>query len=162
MTAYDVSEWSDLFVAAAGATAALSGLIFVAVSINLDRILAIRGVADFALVALLMLVGVMMVSLIGLIPGQSSAAYGWELLGAGIIWGAFASARMLRSIDWEGNRHLSSRVVTPTIATLPLAIGAISLIAGSGGGLYWIAVGMVASVFAAVINAWIVLVEILR
>lgn len=162
MTAYDVSEWTDMFVAVAGATAALSGLIFVAVSINLDRILAIRGVADFALVALLMLVGVMMVSIVSLIPGQSASAHGWELLAGGVVWGGFAASRMARSVDWEGNRHLSSRIFTPVLATVPLAVGAVSLIIGSGGGLYWIAAGIVASVFVAVINAWIVLVEILR
>jgi len=162
VTAYEVSEWSDLFVATVGATAALSGLIFVAVSINIDRILRTRGVADFAMVALLMLVGVMMVSILGLIPGQSAAAFGWELLGGGAIWAAITSLRMSRSVDWAGDRHLASRIVTPVIATFPLVVGAISLIAGSGGGLYWIAAGIVASVFAAVINAWIVLVEILR
>jgi hypothetical protein len=32
--AYEASEWSDLFVAAAGASAALAGLLFVAVSIT--------------------------------------------------------------------------------------------------------------------------------
>ena len=41
MAAYDVEPWSDLFVAAAGAGAALAGLVFVAVSINVDRILAL-------------------------------------------------------------------------------------------------------------------------
>ena len=40
MFAYDPSEWTDLFVATAGASAALAGLVFVAVSINLERILS--------------------------------------------------------------------------------------------------------------------------
>jgi hypothetical protein len=39
VTAYDPSEWADFFVASAGASAALTGLVFVAVSINIDRIL---------------------------------------------------------------------------------------------------------------------------
>ncbi len=36
-----MNEWHDIFIATAGASAALTGLIFVEVSINLSRILAI-------------------------------------------------------------------------------------------------------------------------
>ena len=43
VTAYEVSNWSNLFVAAAGASAALAGLVFVAVSINIERILKFEG-----------------------------------------------------------------------------------------------------------------------
>lgn len=49
MTAYDASEWSELFVASAGASAALAGLVFVAVSINVERILEFPGLPERAL-----------------------------------------------------------------------------------------------------------------
>ena len=39
MTGYETQEWGDLFVAAAGAGAVLTGLIFVAVSVNIRPIL---------------------------------------------------------------------------------------------------------------------------
>jgi hypothetical protein len=53
MTAYDVSEWTDFFVAGASASAALAGLVFVAVSINIDRILRIQGLPSRALATVL-------------------------------------------------------------------------------------------------------------
>jgi hypothetical protein len=37
------ADWEGLFLAGAGASAALAGLLFVAISINLDRILKGRG-----------------------------------------------------------------------------------------------------------------------
>jgi hypothetical protein len=43
MTAYQPEQWHDMFVAMAGAAAALTGLIFVAVSINLEQVLKHRA-----------------------------------------------------------------------------------------------------------------------
>ncbi len=82
--AYDVEAWSDLFVARAGAAAALTGLVFVAVSINIERILALPGVPERALQTLLVLLSVVIVSVFGLAPGQSDTAFGVELSASGL------------------------------------------------------------------------------
>ncbi|MBK5219520.1 MAG: hypothetical protein JJE35_07025 [Thermoleophilia bacterium] len=55
-----------------------------------------------------------------------------------------------------------SRWALRGIGTVPFLIGAVSVIAGSGGGLYWVVVGIVLAIVAAVANAWVLLVEILR
>ena len=78
MPAYDAAEWSDLFVASAGASAALTGLVFVAVSINVERILSLPGLPERALETVLVLLGGVVVSIIGLAPGQSREALGLE------------------------------------------------------------------------------------
>jgi modulator of FtsH protease len=71
MTAYQASEWTDFYVAGAGASAALAGLVFVAVSINVDRILQFRGLPERAVATVMLLLSVVLISLIGLIPRQS-------------------------------------------------------------------------------------------
>jgi hypothetical protein len=43
MTGYTTQGWGELFLAEAGASAALGGLLFVAVSINLEQIISIRS-----------------------------------------------------------------------------------------------------------------------
>ena len=45
---------------------------------------------------------------------------------------------------------------------MPFAIGGLSVLLEGGGGLYWIFAGIVLAIVAAVANAWVLLVEILR
>ena len=164
MAAYDVPEWTDLFVATTGAAAALAGLVFVAVSINIERILKFEGLAERALETVLTLSVVVLVSIACLIPGQSVAVLGIELL---LVGGGY-SAFVLRL--WPHTRPgrddpltwLLSHVLLRLIAAVPLLVGAISLIAESGGGLYWIVAGIVGAIISSVANAWVLLVEILR
>ena len=56
----------------------------------------------------------------------------------------------------------ASRILVPAIAVVPLLVGALSLLAESGGGLYWIVAGIVGAIIGSVANAWVLLVEILR
>jgi hypothetical protein len=164
MTAYDPSQWSDFFVATTGASAALAGLVFVAVSINIERILKFKGLPERALETVLLLLGVLLVSVVGLVPGQSHVALGAELLAVSLILGAVI-ARLPTSHEKgvaEPRAWLWGRWSVRLAGTLPFVIGAVSLLVGSGGGLYWIVAGIVFAVTGAVINAWVLLVEILR
>jgi hypothetical protein len=47
-------------------------------------------------------------------------------------------------------------------AMVPLLIAGVSLIAESGGGLYWLVAGISFAIAGAIANAWVLLVEILR
>ena len=164
MFAYDPSEWTDLFVAAAGASAALAGLVFVAVSINIQRILEYPGLPERALETLALLVGVLIVAIVCLIPGVSRAALGTELL---FVSGALACAIVsfgtrVRPNPGDPPQWSRTHWVVRLVGVVPLVIGAASVLIGSGGGLYWVAAGIVFAILAAVTNAWVLLVEILR
>jgi hypothetical protein len=164
VTAYNVSEWNDLFIAAAGASAALAGLVFVAVSINIERILKFEELPPRAEMTLLLLITVLLVSIIGLIPGQSRTALGAELLGEGLILGAAIAVLATRSLPKSPEQRPFPFIRYLLIAggTLPFVIGAASILAETGGGLYWTAGGIVLAIVAGVLNAWVLLVEILR
>ena len=93
-TGYSAQDWTELFVASAGASAALTGLLFVAVSVNIERILEFKGLPERALQTLLLLLSVVVASVICLIPGQSTTALGIELLVVGVCFGT-AIGRLL-------------------------------------------------------------------
>jgi hypothetical protein len=161
--AHDPTEWHDLFVATAGAGAALAGLVFVAVSINVERILEYPGLPERALETVLLLLSVVVTSIIGLVPGQGHVALGIELLvfglvGAGVIW-----TLALRSMPkLEGSEPRTWRLVVLGWGTLPILVGGLTVLAADGAGLYWVVFGMVGAIIGAVVNAWVLLVEILR
>ena len=74
-----------MFVAEAGASAALAGLLFVALSINLERILKGTGLPGRAGEAIVLLLTVLVVSTFGLVPGQSPRVLGAEVLAFGLL-----------------------------------------------------------------------------
>ncbi len=162
MAEFDPTVWTDFFVAAAGASAALAGLVFVAVSINIDRILSLPGVTERALETVLALLGVVLMSLIMLIPGLSDDTLAILLLTEAALLIALAVQinRQGRG-SAEGTAH-ASRHFLRAMAAIPVVIGGASLLIQSGGGFYWIAAGVLLGILAGVINAWVLLVEILR
>jgi len=163
--AYDPSEWHDLFVAAAGASAALLGLLFVAVSINLERILKFEGLPGRALEALMQLTCVLLVSLAGLVPGQSHVALGLELLLIVAIIAVIVVRQPVVVTDETGREPLSWKVSRWSIrlaGLVAIAVAGATLLAESGGGLYWVAAGIALATIAAIAGAWVLLVEILR
>ena len=164
LTAYDASEWTELFVATAGASAALAGLVFVAVSINVDRILKLPGIPERALETVLLLLAVLLLSIVGLIPSQSNEALGIEVLALALVSSGVIGRLERRSLPEtpQPPSQVLLRIFLIVAATLPMIVGGASLVAESGGGLYWIVAGMVFATAGAVANAWVLMVEILR
>jgi hypothetical protein len=165
MTAYEPSQWTDLFVATAGASAALAGLVFVAVSINIERILKFRGLPERGLETVLLLVGVLVVSIVGLIPGQGRTALGLELFAVNLTTTLVIVRLPVVAPNTPGRdppHAVSARWAVRLVGTTMLLIGSISILLAAGGGLYWIVAGVIFAVVGAVSNAWVLLVEILR
>jgi hypothetical protein len=164
MTAYQPEQWHDMFVAMAGAAAALTGLIFVAVSINLERVLKFPALPPRAVETLSVLIGLLVLSVFVLIPGQSLTALGAEILVLGGVMGAALLAKRIR-VPRAAGQPLTWTVTPVAVilgATLPMAAAGISVLARGGGGLYWLVAALVLGFAGAVFNGWILLVEIHR
>lgn len=166
MDAYSTDGWQNLFLAEAGASAALAGLLFVAISINLDRILALRGLPGRAAEAIILLVAVLVSSTFGLVPGQPRQVLGAELLGVGVVLMSILLPIDVRTLRHPGEgqtRSVRAISVTATQAsTLPFVVAGASLLLGGGGGLYWLVPALILALLNAVVSAWVLLIEILR
>ena len=164
MTAYVAEPWSDLYVAMAGAAAALLGLLFVAVSINLEQVLNLASLPLRAGETLGVLVVLLTTAVLVLVPGQTRSALGLELAATGLLLVAidgWLRIRQRRPRDVPAHTVVVP-VVIVALTGLPLVVAGVTLLAGAGGGLYWTVPALLAGFAGAVVNAWVLLVEILR
>jgi hypothetical protein len=162
--ALDTTGWGNFFVAEVGASAALVGLLFVAVSINLARIIAVPTLPARAFEALAVLVMVLLVASLALVPDQSAMRLGSEVLAVALgTWFITVFLQRRSPKDPSAPRGwMLSRVVPTQFATLPMIVAGASILVGRRGGLHWTVLGVVGSFLAALIEAWVLLIEIHR
>jgi hypothetical protein len=168
--AYTTGSWSEFATAHVGASAALLGLVFVGLTINLRDVVASRLLVNRAAEAVLLLGSVLATSTAVLIPGQSRGALSAELivLGAAIFTAVYFLQRgAVEAVSSDG--HEGAPRVTILLrrlfgigSSVLVVIAGITLAATSGGGLYWWPAAVVAAYTGAVANAWVLLIEILR
>jgi modulator of FtsH protease len=159
-----VDAWTDFAVAVTGASAALLGLLFVALSINIKQIVSSRQLPLRAELALVLLVVPLFVGILLLVP-QSATALGIELVAVGAVFGlclgvlARPSARSPEQplVAWFIGAATPAIVVT--LATLAAGV---LLLAGSPAGLYGLPFMVVAGYGGALLGTWVLLVEVLR
>ena len=75
-----LSEWHTLLAVQAGVAATLTGLVFVAISINLAKIIETPGLSGRAGDSILQFLQVFLICTVTLIPRQHTAAIAFEIL----------------------------------------------------------------------------------
>jgi hypothetical protein len=170
--------WETFALGHLGASAALLGLVFVGISINLREVLAQTALVNRAGEAVALLASLLIGSTAILIPGQSSTTVGIELLAIGALTVA-GVASLQRDMGTEDagddtatpdpgpangiprSSAVARRILGLGAGTL-VAIAGLSLVVDSGGGMYWWAAGVVVVYLGAITNAWVLMIEILR
>lgn len=164
-TPYDPGQWSSFLSAQVSASAALTGLLFVAISINLSQIISSPLLTPRAAKALLTLVAVLLAASLCLVPGQSLTSLGWELICLGVV--LCIPITVLQRGASRGNPYINRgeqilHWVLAEMSPIPLIVCGVSLLVLGGGGLYWLVASVIISFISALLDAWVLLIEIKR
>jgi hypothetical protein len=160
-----LESWDSFFVAETAAAAALLGLLFVAISINLKQVLEAGGLTDRALAALLLLLAILILGLLLSMPGQPLWILGVETVAVCIITGVIGTVLGLHGLRRADKQYWANffwNVVSFLGVLAAIVIGGVLMFAGGEAGFYWIAIGMCLALIKAVSEGWIFLVEINR
>ena len=146
--AYDPSGWQNFYVMTGGAAAALTGLLFVAMSLHARAIIAHPVLGNRAVGTLISLLTQLAIAGAVLIPRQSVVTLGIEVEIAAVFWAVFSTTSIYRArahLKVSATRSLR-RVILESLGgsvwlVLFLASG-LSLILRAGGGFYLVALLM--------------------
>ena len=168
--AYRIGDWESFALAHVGASAALLGLVFVVISINLRDIVGSGSLVHRAGEAVVLLGGVLAVATVVLIPGQRKDVLSAELI---LLAGALFAVILFMQRDavtqptdpgrpGPPRGSLAMRRVFGLGAAVLIALAGITLAAEAGGGRYWLPAAILAAYAGSLSNAWILIIEILR
>jgi len=160
-----IEHWTSFFQTTASGAATLAGMVVVAISINLGRILEAPALPGRAAEALIPLAGVAVISLLGLTPDQPITLFGWETLVAGaLIWTSTTviHRRSVTAHHADPRTLRWPRILLANVQSLPFVAAGVLLIQEGAHGLYWIVPGVILCLIAGILNTWVLLIEILR
>jgi len=162
MSAYDLAAWTDFANTVAGGAAALAGLLFVGLSLNLSEVLRYPGVPSRAAATLGLTVAILLTAIFVATPGQSALALSIEIAVLGLVTAALVLEAMRHQRAGPHRGRVLTSMVMLLLPALLLMVAAASLWSGRGGGLYWVTAAVTTGFVAATANAWVLVVEIKR
>jgi modulator of FtsH protease len=155
--AYHPESWHELYVTLGGALAALTGLLFVATSLHVEKIAQTPHWARRLFTNTFALIGALIESILVLAP-QPAAWLGYELVALNLFLLVFLMVPLIRSwlVSVKGLPPL--RLFAGTAAWLVGAAGGAGLIAHQGGGMYLVTASCLMLIWVCVWNAWSLLI----
>jgi hypothetical protein len=158
---YHPDQWHDFFITVGGGAAALAGLVFVAMSINLDTIVKDPTHRYRAIGTLAGFTAVFMICSLALMGSQNHFTVGIEWLIISSIAGVIYVNGYIQAIRTGGSpAGLSTpRLSFGTVGYLVEITGSIILISNHIWGLYLAAVAMVLNFGFMISGAWLLIVR---
>jgi modulator of FtsH protease len=161
-----VASWHDFYVTMGTAAASLIGLLFVALSLNLDSVVGDSrdDLRAFAEQAFYSFTWVLLIAVFFLIPQQNLTFLG----GIYVLLGVLASYRLLRRAPtfWRGRRRdrlgeaVFWRFALPAAAVLGLVAAGLGLLNGQPSALYWLVAVIIGLLMSAARSSWDLLVKV--
>ena len=157
---YQPVLWHDFAVTIGGLAGALTGLLFVAVSIKSDALAKSLSLRSRAAQTLVLFV-TNAVAAIFLVSPQPGKALGGELIGLALVSGVllFVFNRRGGHDQDSGVARYIDRASPNTITPLFFGVAGLTYLVMAGGGLYWLIPAAVTSLAGGVIDAWLFLVR---
>ena len=160
-----MEQWASYFTATTSASAALAGLIFVSVSLNLKKILSIKYLPGRAMGSLALLTNILIISSLCLVPQQTFFWLGIEILMLGATLWIIITRRhvnMFKNIEKEYKYYYLQNMFLTQLSAVPYLIAGVCLILKYDWGLYCLIPGITFSFIKSLIDSWVLLVEINR
>jgi hypothetical protein len=158
----DVSGWGVFATVTGSATAALLGLLFVAVSIRVEPIARSAELRNRSAQTMTLLLTGLLISALLAVPDQPEWVLGVEYLILALTVTGVA-VMLDRRVGTQSGSAVGRRLdaTNPTSVTCSLlAIAAIVLILGHKAGIYVIVPAVIAVLVGGVVNAWLILVKL--
>ena len=158
---YTTAPWLGFGEALAAVAGALTGLLFVALSVKSDVLAASRSLSSRAAQTLVLFMTSVLIAVL-LVAPQPPAALGWELLAVAAVSGTallILDRRAGHSTD-QGVARYIERFSPNTITAVLVAVAGFTFLLKAGGGLYWLIPAAVTSLLGGVVNAWLFLVRL--
>ena len=150
---YTTAPWAGFGEALAAVAGALTGLLFVALSVKSDVLAASRSLSSRAAQTLVLFMTSVLIAVF-LVAPQPAAAVGAELLAVGAVSGAallILDRRAGHGSDQDVARYVE-RFSPNTITAVLVGVAGLTFLVKAGGGLYWLIPAAVASLVGGVVT----------
>jgi hypothetical protein len=157
---YTTAMWLGFGEALAAVAGALTGLLFVALSVKSAALAVSRSLSSRAAQTLVLFMTSVLIAVL-LVAPQPPAALGWELLAVAAVSGValFILGRRAGHGSDRGVARYIERFSPNAITAVLVGVAGLTFLLKAGGGLYWLIPAAVASLLGGVVNAWLFLVK---